>query len=338
MSRFTTLFVFSVALLLICSCSNDEPLQPNNQIESESSKGTIVFKVTWPSKGYVAKIADIEAVSSITAYVNVEPGGTEITHTDLLHEGNRSKAEISVEAGNNYQVVLVAFEDSIIKYIDSDDDVDVVAGGTTTVELSWIEAAPTLNIESTGDNAYSFAWSASSFATSYTLEEDDNNSFSSPNIVYSGSDLTASFSENIGGKYYYRVSIVTPYGNTLWSEIKTVEVGSNDTITIDILWPDEEYVELTLFDQLSSYGSDITGEVINSGNADATNISLTLIARNASGIYLGEKTTSMGTIEAGGRKGFSSKFTEGARSDCEYLDYTLTCDEGGPFTGSVTVE
>ena len=102
MSRLSLSFFLLIVFLLIGNCSKDEPYKPDSLGEQ---KGTIVFKVTWPSKGQVAKIADVEEVSSITAYVNSE-SGTEISHVDLRHEDSRGKVEISVAAGNNYKVVL----------------------------------------------------------------------------------------------------------------------------------------------------------------------------------------------------------------------------------------
>ncbi|HET7091091.1 MAG TPA: S8 family serine peptidase, partial [Anaerolineae bacterium] len=70
-----------------------------------------------------------------------------------------------------------------------------------------IPPAPVLNAinNADGDGAYNVTWSASSTATSYTLEEDDNSSFSSPTAVYSGSGLLWVASGKAGGTYYYRV-------------------------------------------------------------------------------------------------------------------------------------
>lgn len=336
MSRLSFSIVVSMAFLLICNCGSDEPYKPDSQGEQ---KGTIALKVTWPSKGQVAKIADVEEVSSITAYVNSE-SGTEITHVDLRHEESRGKAEISVAAGNNYQIVLVAFESDLIKYIGSDDDVDVVAGGTSTAEVTMANAAPVLNSgETTGDNAYKFSWTSSSFAVSYMFEEDVSDSFTSPSSQQTV-NLTISYSNKQSGKYYYRVCGVTPYGNSIWSETRTVEVGSNGTITIDVPWPDETLVDvkLSLPDSLlyhltASYGYyHLYGEVKNSGTKNATNVKLMFIARNSKGTYLDESDTfAIGTVEAGSFKGFDVQYY--MPTNTSYLVYTLTCDEGGPFTG-----
>ncbi len=334
MSRSSFSFVLSIAFLLICTCSPDEPYSPSIQNESN---GTIVFKVTWPSNGYMAKSAGVEAVSSITVYVYSE-SGTEITNKELEHIGDRGTAEISVPEGNNYQVVLVAFDNLKIQYIGSGDDVDVSTGVTTTAEVTMVNAIPTLySAESTGNDAYSLSWDSAMFATSYIFEEDDNDTFTSP-VSQQTSNLSFPYSNKSTGNYYYRVCSVTPYGNSLWSDIKLVGIGSNGTITIDIPWPDDEYVELSLSDPIAMIINKVNGEIINTGTKDATDVSMTLIGRNSSGVYLGELTYNIGTVEAQKREGFRAEFDNSISYHLiEIIDFTISCNESGPITGSRNV-
>jgi len=90
-----------------------------------------------------------------------------------------------------------------------------------------IPPAPVLNAinNADGDGAYNVTWSASSTATSYTLEEDDNSSFSSPTAVYSGSGLLWVASGKAGGTYYYRVKATNSYGDSAWSNVQSVTVS-----------------------------------------------------------------------------------------------------------------
>ena len=346
------IFIFAISMLLLtCGCSDDTSFSPT---VDDNQVGYIVFKVTWPEKHRTtesAKLSTIETVTSITAYVYAE-SGTEATHTDLRHEDNRGKAEISVDAANNYLVRLVAFDSSIVQYIGTDNDVDVVSGQLTTADITMNEYfPPTLNsATSTGDNSYSFRWTAKQYATGYVLQEADNESFTSPTAVYSGSDLTVSLTDKSPGQYYYRVCSVTQYGNSTWSETRTVGVDSNGTISIDIPWPEESNINLSVRSPLASTYDysyvdktlTVTGEVVNSGSSDATNVSLTLIARNPSGTYMDELTHNIGTVSAERSKGFNVTFSaevfSGADHPAATCDYTLTCTEGGPFTGSVDVE
>jgi hypothetical protein len=75
-----------------------------------------------------------------------------------------------------------------------------------------------------GDGNYTVSWSASSGATSYTMEEDDNESFTSPAVAYSGSLTSTTFSDKPAGTYYYRVNASNPSGTSDWSSTESVVV------------------------------------------------------------------------------------------------------------------
>jgi uncharacterized delta-60 repeat protein len=80
-------------------------------------------------------------------------------------------------------------------------------------------------IENTdGDGNYTVSWSASEGANLYTLEEDDNGSFSSPIRVYEGGATTRSVSGKNAGIYYYRVKAAYYTSSSGWSNIEQVSV------------------------------------------------------------------------------------------------------------------
>ncbi|MGD2207596.1 MAG: hypothetical protein PVH17_12555, partial [Anaerolineae bacterium] len=89
-------------------------------------------------------------------------------------------------------------------------------------------SAPTLNSISNSDmdGNYNVGWSASSGATSYLLQEDDNGSFSSPTTAYSGSSTSTSISGKSDGTYYYRVNASNAYGTSGWSNTQSVVVST----------------------------------------------------------------------------------------------------------------
>jgi hypothetical protein len=88
------------------------------------------------------------------------------------------------------------------------------------------QSAPVLDEISNpgGDYNYTVSWSAVDRATSYTLEEDDNETFSSPATAYSGPDTSAAVSVGDVGTYYYRVKASNAYGESDWSNIESVVV------------------------------------------------------------------------------------------------------------------
>jgi hypothetical protein len=95
------------------------------------------------------------------------------------------------------------------------------------VERSFpIPTAPVLNAisNSDGDGNYTISWSSSPGAMTYTLEEDDNISFSSPSIVFSGASTSKSINGKATGTYYYRVEASNSSGSSGWSNIVSVVV------------------------------------------------------------------------------------------------------------------
>jgi hypothetical protein len=85
---------------------------------------------------------------------------------------------------------------------------------------------PTLNpIENADlDGNYTVSWTAADRATTYSLEEDDNDGFTSPKIVYSGSGLSWQAPNRTTGLYYYRVrghndAGYGPYSNIQWTKV-----------------------------------------------------------------------------------------------------------------------
>jgi photosystem II stability/assembly factor-like uncharacterized protein len=75
-----------------------------------------------------------------------------------------------------------------------------------------------------GHYRYTVNWTAVARATGYTLQEDDNDAFSSPDIVYSGPNTATSISVGDVGRYYYRVKAVNNLGSSDWSNTVSTAV------------------------------------------------------------------------------------------------------------------
>jgi C1A family cysteine protease len=85
---------------------------------------------------------------------------------------------------------------------------------------------PALNAigNSDGDGNYTVSWSAASLADTYTLWEDDNAAFSSPETRYTGSGTSWSASGKSTGTYYYQVRANNSWGSSGWSNVQSVTV------------------------------------------------------------------------------------------------------------------
>ena len=83
-----------------------------------------------------------------------------------------------------------------------------------------INEIPTLD----SDGEYIVSWQLSENATSYTLQECNEPNFTSPQIIYTDSSTSAAISNRINGTYYYRVHASNSYGNSAWSEVRSIRV------------------------------------------------------------------------------------------------------------------
>jgi len=72
--------------------------------------------------------------------------------------------------------------------------------------------------------SFNLTWSATSGATSYTWQHDDNSSFSSPSPTTVGAIITTSVSHAAAGIYYYRVRATTAFGNSAWSNTVDLQI------------------------------------------------------------------------------------------------------------------
>jgi predicted secreted protein len=77
---------------------------------------------------------------------------------------------------------------------------------------------------SAGSNSYSVSWNSAYLATSYVLQEDDNQVFSSPLTRYNGSSTSWTASSKPAGTYYYRVKAHNSWGDSGWSNIQSTTV------------------------------------------------------------------------------------------------------------------
>ncbi|MHC4779628.1 MAG: fibronectin type III domain-containing protein, partial [Planctomycetota bacterium] len=71
---------------------------------------------------------------------------------------------------------------------------------------------------------YTVSWAASTFATSYDLQEANNSSFTGATTVYSGANTSFQLTGKTNGTYYYRVRASNSAGNSAWT------VGGNPCV------------------------------------------------------------------------------------------------------------
>jgi len=134
-------------------------------------------------------------------------------------------------------------------------------------------AAPYLNPidNADGDGNFTVSWQTAARATGYTLQEDDNSSFSSPATVYSGSGLSWSAFNQSPRTYYYRVRAEGPTGVSGWSETRSVAVlapGNPQIIDIfyDGVQPYYEGDEYAVIKNVGGSAVNLAGWRLNAGD------------------------------------------------------------------------
>lgn len=96
------------------------------------------------------------------------------------------------------------------------------ANGSTTITPP---IAPILNsITLINTNSYNVTWNAVSNATSYTLQQSSDNTFTTP-TTFSLTTTSKSFTNQSNGNYYYRVSASNSAGTSSYSNVQSITVN-----------------------------------------------------------------------------------------------------------------
>ncbi len=144
---------------------------------------------------------------------------------------------MSVTAQENLKVLCLGMFDGAVGYFGIDEDVDVVAGQSTTAVISgwndsYLSYIGEISPNPSTDGNYSVSWTEAPNATTYVLQEATNESFAGASTAYSGSSLQYAFSAKSSGTYFYRVQASNIYNvNSSWSDVDSVTVQEMYTIS-----------------------------------------------------------------------------------------------------------
>jgi plastocyanin len=201
-----------LTLLPVGSAVSSLTLSPTSVSGGSSAQGTVTLNFTAPAGGIVVKLASSNtAVARVPASVTVPAGATSASFT----------VTTSSVASNTTVVITATMADT-----------SQSANLTVTAPTGPLPA-PTLMFPSNGarfspGQTITFDWSDVSGAASYTIQIDDSNTFSAPQIVsQTVTPSTYSTSTLPTKKMWWRVRANDAAGNPgAWSTVREIEVKS----------------------------------------------------------------------------------------------------------------
>ena len=249
--RALTCLTLLAALLLGCGDGHHSHNSPTAAADApaaeQQEQGTIRLNVSFAPWGpEAAKTAAPQAIDGATVYVYASDGA-EIVRQQLTLSDGRATGELVVRAAENLRVVLVFYDGEVVRYIGSDDDVDVTIGGETTADLlchylgTWVRASEIAGV----DRPYTVSWASRPHATGYELQEALTSDFSEPVHLYEGTGLSHEVpgKPEVGATFHYRARAGSGYGVGPWhsSGAAAVEIHKPEgKIVIDVAIPPDE--------------------------------------------------------------------------------------------------
>ncbi|MDZ7724501.1 MAG: SUMF1/EgtB/PvdO family nonheme iron enzyme [candidate division KSB1 bacterium] len=207
-----------IAGLLTLSC---DIFQPKDQ------PSVLVLNVQGAQKTSLAKsLKQIE-----TTHCTVKRDGNTVYSSSLPHESGRFTAEIELDPGSGYSVLLLGRTNGLTVAQTSQTGISLSEGQTRTLNLTWQRFKVQLVTPEDGVTAgYSpqLTWNACPGAQQYALQLDDGANFSSTivdKILETETNYTLSDSL-ANGKYFWRVRAKDSRGTWReWSKVWQFEVG-----------------------------------------------------------------------------------------------------------------
>jgi hypothetical protein len=148
-----------------------------------------------------------------------------------------------LEDGDEVTIIAVSLSNPLIQDVDSF-MVNIRTHLYLPVARHWfppIPFAPILNAidNADQDGSYTVSWQPANLATTYSLEEDDNDAFSSPTVVYSGAATSWAVPApgKVAGTYYYRVRGHNDVGYGPYSQTQSPSSPPANSMPTPAAWP-----------------------------------------------------------------------------------------------------
>jgi hypothetical protein len=203
----------SVSVTVTSYASVNHPPNVQASAPSGSNSGTIGTSYTYSTSG-------TDPDGNQVKY-RFDWGDGTTSDTGYVNSGVSASALHSWSSAGTYSVKTKVFDSKGAESISWSPVLNVTISGGS------VPPVPVINnfVSPDTDGSYGVIWNSVSGATSYTLEEDDNSSFSHPTTVYTGANTASYTWTSINGTYYYRVKATNSNGSSNWSSYKSITVA-----------------------------------------------------------------------------------------------------------------
>jgi hypothetical protein len=209
------------------SNAQGDSLWSNVELTGVRPQAPILYPIA-NSDGNGTYLVDWSNATGATAYELQEDDNSAFTSPTVRYTGSDSQYQIDGQEGGTWYYRVLASNIGGNSPWSNTESVGVIPGTPYLLPIN----NPDLN----GD--YLIDWNNVSGALSYRLEEDDNSAFTSPIVSYEGDNSQYSVTGQQPGLWYYRVLASNTYGDSLWSNIESVNVIPASPILEPISNPD----------------------------------------------------------------------------------------------------
>lgn len=213
-------------------------------LNSITNNGSGSFAISWNS------------IVNSTSYTLYQSTSSDLSNPTQIYSGDATSFSVTNQSNGTFYYSVMALSNN--GPVSSNSNIVQVVISTSTL------TAPTLNsiAPTTGSQSYIISWSSITNATSYSLQQSTNSTFSGATTIYSGSNTTFTVTNQSAGTFYYQV----------FASNSTTTSSFSNTVSILIL------------------ASPILNSVTNSGSSSFT-VSWNAVT-NASSYVLNQSTSS----------------------------------------------
>ena len=202
-------------ILLLTVCEKDRsPVKPpdTGTIKIVLDNGRKAQKSSPDSLSAESKASKSAVVNQLEVRV-LKSDNSQVTSKLFFAIGGNFEGNLQVKAQNDLKVLCIGTNNGIVERFGIDEDVDVQANETTTAVINgwnerFIPEITMIDPNPSTAGSYTVHWNLVPNASSFVLQEADNNTFDEARTVFTGFSLEHNITGKSLGTYYCHVNII----------------------------------------------------------------------------------------------------------------------------------